>query len=92
MFSVLSVNQHKTLLLHRLSLPTLVLDGSLFYFVMKWLLAKEDYFVAFNQLGLSSCVLFGSAMMKVDGNNICRIPYLGGRGIVTTCKIVAISQ
>jgi hypothetical protein len=52
-----------------------VLDGSLFYFVVKWLLAQEDYFIACSQLGVSSCVLFGSAMMKVDGINICRIPY-----------------
>jgi hypothetical protein len=69
-----------------------VLDGSLFYFVVRWLLAEEDYFIAFSQLGVSSCVLFGSAMMKVDGINICRIPYWGEKKNVTTCKIVAISQ
>jgi len=53
-----------------------MLDGSLFYFVVKWLLAKEDYFIAFSHLGVSSCVLFGYVMAKIDGINVCRILYL----------------
>jgi hypothetical protein len=72
---------------------TLVFDGSLFYSVVKWLLVQEVYFIAFSQLGVSSYVLFGSAVMKVDGINICRIPYFKKKKKnVTTCKIVAVSQ
>jgi len=71
-----------------------VLDGSLFYFVVKWLLAQEDYFIAFSQLWVSSCLLFGSAMMKVDGINICRNPYFKKkeRNNMQDCSNITINE